>query len=202
MLKLYYNPMSRAARVRWLLEELGAPYEAVPVDFSKGEHKRPEYMKVHPLGVLPAIQDDGFAMFESAAIVMHLADKYPEKGLAPAVGTKERAEYYQWIVFAMTEAEPPIVQVLQHTRFLPEAERQPAVIEKSTQRFKTVATVVQDRLQGREYIVGNKFSAADVVLGGVMNFANMFGLLNEHPTLQAYVKRLTERPAAKKGSGQ
>jgi glutathione S-transferase len=202
MLKLYYNPMSRAGRVRWLLEELGAPYELVPMDFAKGDLKKPEYMKVHPLGLLPAIQDDGVAMFESAAIIMHLADKSPEKGLAPAVGTKERGEYYQWIVFAMTEAEPHVVQVLLHTRFLPEAERQPAVIEKATQRFKTAATAIQDRMKGREYIVGNKFTAADVVLGGVMNFGNMFGLLNEHPELQAYVKRLTERPAFKKSSGQ
>ena len=201
-MKLYFNPLSRATRPRWILEELGQSYELAPVDLMKGEHKQAEYMKVHPLGVVPALQDGGFTMFESAAIVMHLADKFPEKGLAPAVGSHERGEYYQWILFAMTEAEPPLVQILQHTRFLPEAERNPAVIEKSSQRFKTVATVIQDRMQGREYIVGNRFTAADIVLGGVVRFGDMLGQLGDHPGLQAYAKRLMERPAAKKAFGQ
>jgi glutathione S-transferase len=197
-MKLYFSPMTRATRARWILEELGQPYELAPVNLMKGEHKQAEYLKVHPLGVVPALQDDGFTMFESAAIIMHLADKFPEKGLAPAAGSRERAEYYQWIVFAMTEVEPPLIQILQHTRFLPEAERQPAMIEKASTRAKTVATVIQDRLQGREYIVGNRFTAADVVMGGVLNLANRLGQLGDHPGLQAYVQRLLERPAAKK----
>lgn len=201
-MKLYFNPMTRATRPRWILEELGQSYELAPIDVMKGEQKQAEYMKVHPLGAVPAMQDGGFTMFESAAIVMHLADKFPEKGLAPAVGSQERAEYYQWILFAMTEAEPPLVQILQHTRFLPEADRSPAVIEKSSKRFKTVATVIQDRLQGREYIVGNRFTAADIVLGGVVYFGNMLGQIGDHPGLQTYVKRLMERPAAKKAFGQ
>jgi len=201
-MKLYFSPMTRSTRARWALEELGQSYELAPVNLMQGEHKQAEYMKVHPLGVVPALQDNGLTIFESAAIVMHLADKFPEKGLAPAVGSQERAEYYQWIVFAMTEAEPPLVQILQHTRFLPEAERQPAVIEKSSKRFKTVVNVIQDRLQGREYIVGNRFTAADIVLGGVMNFGSMLGQLGDHPALQAYVKRLMERPAAKKAFAQ
>ncbi len=200
-MKLYFSTMTRATRPRWILEELGQSYELASIDLMKGEHKQADYMKVHPLGAVPAMQDGGFTMFESAAIVMHLADKFPEKGLAPAVGSQERAEYYQWILFAMTEAEPPLVQILQHTRFLPEADRSPAVIEKSSKRFKTVASVIQDRMQGREYIVGNRFTAADIVLGGVVNFGNMLGQLGDHPGLQAYAKRLMERPAAKKAFG-
>ncbi|HEX8701783.1 MAG TPA: glutathione S-transferase family protein [Myxococcaceae bacterium] len=197
-MKLYFSPMTRSTRARWMLEELGQPYELVKVDMNKGEHKQAEYLKVHPLGLVPAFQDDGFTVFESAAIIMHLADKYPEKGLAPAVGTQERAEYYQWILFSMVEAEQPLVQIVQHTRFLPEADRQPSVVERASKKFKTVASVLQERLKGREYLIGNRFTAADVVLGGVMNFANMIGQLGEHPELQAYLKRLLERPAAKK----
>lgn len=200
-MKLYFAPMTRATRPHWILEELGVPYETETLDLMKGEHKLPSYMKVHPLGRVPALEDNGFTMFESAAIVMQLADKYPEKGLAPAVGTNERAEYYQWIVAAMTEAEPPLVTILMHTRFLPEAERSPAAIEEASKRFKGVATVIEERLKGREYIVGNKFTAADVVVGGVTNFANMLGQLGDHPGLQAYLKRLLERPAAKKVFG-
>jgi glutathione S-transferase len=200
-MKVFFNPQSRATRVRWILEELGAPYELVQMDFAKGDHKKPEYLKVHPMGVLPAIEDNGVPLFESAAIVMHLADKYADKKLAPAPGTNERGEYYQWIVFAMVEAEPPIVTVLQHTRFLPEAERSPAAIEKATQRFKAVAAAVEARMKGRDYIVGNSFTAADVVMGGVLGFASRFGLLTDFPALQAYVGRLLERPAAKKAFG-
>lgn len=197
-MKLYFNPQSRATRVRWMLEELGAPHEIVPVDFNKGEHKKPEYMKIHPMGSLPAVEDSGKPLFESAAIIMHMADKHPEKKLAPAPAAHERGEYYQWILFAMTEAEQPVVQVLQHTRFLPEAERSAALLEKAKERFKAVATAVEERMKGREYIVGNTFTAADVVMGSVLNFAARFNLLEGFPTLQAYVKRLMERPAAKK----
>jgi glutathione S-transferase len=200
-MKLYYNPQSRAARVRWMLEELGAPHELVHMDFTKGDHKKPEYLKIHPMGSLPAIEDNGFPMFESAAIVMHLADKHPEKKLAPAPGTNERGEYYQWILFAMIEMEQPVVTVLQHTRFLPEAERSPATVEKATQRFKVVAAAVDARMKGREYIVGNTFTAADLVVGGVLAFAGRFGLLADFPALQDYVGRVMARPAAKKSMG-
>jgi glutathione S-transferase len=201
-MKLYFFQQSRATRVRWMLEELAVPYELAQVDMMKGEHKHPDYLKVHPMGSLPALEDNGVPLFESAAIIMHLADKYPEKKLAPAVGTAERGEYYQWILFAMTEAEAPLVTIAQHTRFLPEAERSPLVIERSSKRFKAVAAVLEERMKGREYIVGNTFTAADVVLGGVLFLAQRVGQLGaELPTLKAYSDRMLARPAAKKGYG-
>jgi len=201
-MKLYFYPRTRAMRPRWMFEELGVPYETSNVDLMKGEQKLPDYMKdVHPLGRVPALEDKGFMMFESAAIVMHLADKYPEKGLTPAVGTNERAEYYQWILCAMTEAEPPLVTMLMHTMFLPEDKRSPAVFEDAAKRFKPVADVIQARMKDRQYILGDKFTAADVVMGGVLAFAGFLKQLEGHPTLQEYLKRLMERPAAKKVFG-
>lgn len=201
-MKLYYYPRTRATRPRWMFEELGVPYETANVDLMKGEQKLPDYMKiVHPLGRVPALEENGFMMFESAAIVMQLADKYPEKGLAPAVGTNERAEYYQWIMCAMTEAEPPLVTMLMHTMFLPEAERSPAAIEMAAKRFKPVADVIAARMQGRQFILGDKFTAADIVMGGVLAFAGHLKQLEGHPVLQEYLKRLMERPAAKKVFG-
>jgi glutathione S-transferase len=201
-MKLYFFPQTRATRPRWMLEELGLSYEMVQVDLTKGEQKKPEYMKVHPLGVLPALDDNGFTLFESAAIVMYLADKYPEKGFAPALGTKERGEYYQWSFFAMTEAEPPTTTIFRQMRFVPEAERQLDLVEQSSKRFKFVASAVEERLKGRDYLVGNKFTAADIIMGGVLGVGSLFGLLNDHPGLQAYYKRLMERPAAKKAFGK
>ncbi|WP_224363587.1 glutathione S-transferase family protein [Hyalangium versicolor] len=201
-MKLYFHPQSRSTRIRWILEELGIPYELAPVDLLKGEQKEPAYLKVHPMGQLPAIEDSGCPLFESAAIIMQLADKYPEKGLAPAVGTQERGEYYQWILFAMTEAEPPLITIVQNTRFLSEADRSPAAVDRATKRFKAVAAVLEERMKGRDFIVGNKFSAADVVLGGVLFFASRVGQLGDDtPTLKATLERLMARPAAKKGYG-
>jgi glutathione S-transferase len=197
-MKLYFAPLTRATRPRWILEELGVPYETETLDLAKGEHKLPAYMKVHPMGRVPALEDNGFTMFESAAIVMQLADKYPEKGLAPAVGTNERAAYYQWIVAAMTELEPPLVTILMHTRFLPEAQRSQTAIEEASKRFKVVADVIEERMKGREYVVGNKFTAADIVVGGVVTFASMLRQLGDHPVLKEYSQRMMERPAAKK----
>ncbi|ADO68403.1 glutathione S-transferase family protein [Stigmatella aurantiaca] len=201
-MKLYFYQRSRATRVRWMLEELGISYELAPVDMMKGEHKQPAYLKVHPMGLLPAIEDNGFPLFESAAIVMQLADKYPEKRLAPAVGTNERGEYYQWILFAMTEAEQPISTIAQHTLFLPEADRSADAVARACKRFKAVAGVLEERLKGRDFILGNTFSAADVVLGGVLYFANIMRQLGDDtPLLKAYQERLMARPAAKKGYG-
>ena len=100
-MKLYYAPQTRAGRVRWMLEEIGAPYELVRLDMSKGDHKKPEYMKIHPHGAVPALADGDLAMFESAAICAYLADKFPEKRLAPPVGTPPRGLYYQWMIYSM-----------------------------------------------------------------------------------------------------
>jgi glutathione S-transferase len=101
----------------------------------------------------------------------------------------------------MTEAEPPLVTILMHTMFLPEAQRSPAAIEEAAKRFKPVADVIEERMKGRQYIVGNKFTAADVVMGGVLAFAGSLKQLGGHPALQEYLKRMMERPAAKKVFG-
>ena len=94
-MKLYYAPQTRATRPRWMLEEIGAPYELVRLQLSKGEHKQPEYLKIHPHGAVPAYSDGEVTMFESAAICAYLADKFPDKRLAPPLGSPQRGLYYQ-----------------------------------------------------------------------------------------------------------
>jgi len=194
-MKLYYSPQTRAGRPRWLLEEIGAPYELVRLDMHKGEHKRPEYMKIHPLGAVPALVDGDLALFESAAICMYLADKFPDKKLAPAVGTPARGLYYQWMFYSMATLEPPILAVFLNTIMLPEAERSAAAVEKARATFTDVARVLSSALDGRTFILGDQFSAADVMIGGMLAWAGFMGLLADHPSLQAYTKRLAERPA-------
>lgn len=194
-MKLYYSPQTRAGRPRWLLEEIGAPYELATLDMSKGEHKAADYMKIHPHGAVPALVDGDLALFESAAICMYLADKYPEKKLAPAVGTPARGLYYQWMLYSMATLEPPVLQIFLNTAMLPEAERSAAVVEKAKAQFADVARVLANALAGRSFILGEQFSAADVMIGSTLGWAGMMGLLGDQPTLQAYVKRLSERPA-------
>ncbi len=197
-MKLYYVPQTRAGRPRWLLEEIGAPYELVRLDMSKGEHKKSEYLKIHPHGVVPAFVDGDVAMFESAAICMYLADKFPEKRLAPPVGTPARALYYQWMVYTMATLEPPLVQVFMNTVMLPEAERSAEAVEKGRTQFKAVAGVLEQALSGRTFILGEQFSAADVMVGSTLLWANFMGLVAGYPALEDYVKRLSERPAVQR----
>jgi glutathione S-transferase len=194
-MKLYYSPQTRAGRPRWLLEEIGAPYDIVSLDMQKGEHKKPDYMKIHPHGAVPALVDGDLALFESAAICMYLADKFPDKKLAPPLGTPARGLYYQWMVYSMATLEPPVLDVFLHTVMLPEAERSPAVVEKARATFANVGRVLSDALTGRTFILGEQFSAADVMIGSTLAWAGFMGLLSDHPTLQTYAKRLSERPA-------
>ncbi|MCK6544916.1 glutathione S-transferase family protein [Myxococcota bacterium] len=195
MLKLYFCPRTRSTRPRWLLEELGVPYELERVDLAKGEHKRPEYLAIHPHGVVPALVDGSTVLIESVAICLHLADKFPEKGLAPAVGTPARALYYQWMVYAVATLEPAIVQYYANTVAKGEDDRDPDDAREAKQKVDTIAAVLVKALNGRAFIVGDTFTAADVVLGSMLGWAKSMGLLKDHPRLEAYVKGLTERPA-------
>ena len=197
-MKLYHSPRSRSVRPRWLLEELGVPYELVTLDLAAGEHKQPRYLRLHPHGAVPALDDGEVTIFESAAICMHLADKFADKHLAPAVGTAARALYYQWMVYSMVTLEPPVLQVFMHTVMLPEAQRSARAAEEGRQKFAEVAAVLTQALAGKPYILGEQFSAADVMIGSTLGWGRFMGLLNGHPELEAYVKRLTERPAYKR----
>jgi len=194
-MKLYYASQTRAVRPRWLLEEIGAPYTLVRLDMSKGEHKMPEYVKIHPHGAVPALVDGDVTMFESAAICAYLADKFPEKRLAPPVGSPARAPYYQWLIYSMATLEPPVLQVFSHTVMLPEAERSAAAAEEGRAKFGQIADVLTQALEGKSFLLGEQFSAADVMIGSTLIWGQMLGLLNDYPVLAAYVGRLAGRPA-------
>jgi len=195
MLKLYHSAQSRSVRPRWLLEEIGEPYELVRLDFSKQEHKSPQYLRIHPHGVVPALVDGDLALMESAAICAYLADKFPAARLAPAVGTPERGRYYQWMFYAMATLEPPVIQVFLHTIRLPEAERSAAVAEQNRAAFAQVAEVISGALAGRSFLLGEQFSAADVMIGSTLVWSQFMGMLADQPVLADYVQRLAARPA-------
>jgi glutathione S-transferase len=196
-LKLYYVPQTRATRPRWLLEELGVPYELVRLDPQKGETRTPEYLALNPLGHVPTLVDDELVMTESAAILLYLADKFPEGKLAPAAGTPARAAYYQWILFCMSTLEPPL-SLLHAQAKLPDAEKTPAVIATAQERVKTVVATVDKIIRTREHILGEGFSAADVLLASTVGWAKGYGLVESFPYALEYVRRCVARPAAKR----
>lgn len=198
-MKLYYIPTTRAVRPRWLLEEMGVPYELVRVDMNMT--KQPEYQKLHPHGKVPILVDGEVTIFESAAICAYLADKYQSMGFAPTIESPERSYYYQWLFYATSTLEPPVEHfmftVLPNLpeKILPIKVRSAISAEEALQWFDRVAVPLRKVLADKNYLVGDKLSAADIVIGGVLLWALKLGMLKENDPLDRYIKQLMERPA-------
>ena len=185
--RLYYMPRTRSSRVLWLLAEIGAPYELTKL--APEERTSVAHLARHPLGRVPALElDDGTVMFESAAICLQLADLYPDAGLIAPLGSSERALVYQWVLYAMTELEAPLF------RWIQEAAAGSAD-PPSRERFAQAATGLQTALDGRDWLLGERFMVGDVMCVSVLGSAHSRGLLTEWPSLQAYVERGEARPA-------
>ena len=193
MLQLYYIPKTRSSRARWMLEELGVPYELVRMTFQ--DAKSPEYLRIHPLGAVPALKDGEIIVFESAAIIAYLADTFPERGFAPPTSSPQRAAYYQWIIYAMATLEPCVIALVAHTTKRPEKDRLPTIAQESRAEFIRAARPVEELLRNRPFLLGESITAADLVLGSVMNWAAAVKLIDDFPQLQGYVERLRARPA-------
>jgi glutathione S-transferase len=179
-----------------MLEELEVPYALVRVNVKERENRTPEYLAtVHPHGHVPALRDGDHVMFESAAICLYLADKFPEKRLAPPVGSIERMAYYQWVVYSMAELEVPIAAWAKHTQSLPEGQRLDVVADEARKKFRDCADVLTRHLETRTYMLGEQFTAADVMIAGVLNWARVVGLTQDLPVVEAYRKRCIARAA-------
>ena len=178
----------RPLRVRWALEEAGAPYEFVVM--TKDEGRGEEHARRHPLGRVPVLETDGGSLFESAALCLQVADQHPEAELIPAPGTHERGEVYQWVLFAMTEFEPALIRAYAARRG-----DDAVAAGKAGARLERVGKIVADHLDGAAYVVGGRFSIADVVVGGVLVNAREYDLFPDDPRLRAYLESLDARPA-------
>ena len=178
----------RPIRAVWTLEEVGRPYELVTMSSEEG--KGAQHHERHPLGKVPVIEDEEGYVFESAAICMHIADLHPQAQLIPAVGTHERALVYQWAAFAPAELEPPLLESAIW------AERDPERSGKARGRFAERADAVAAALGEREYLLGDSFSVADIMVASALNFTHRAGLTDTlAPNLGSYLSRLHERPA-------
>jgi glutathione S-transferase len=188
MPRLYYMPRTRSSRVLWLLAEIGAPYELTKL--APEERKSAEHLARQPLGRVPALElDDGTVVFESAAICLQLADLHPDAGLIPPLGSAERALVYQWVLFGMTELEGPLY------RWLSEVAEDSTTPSPARDRFAQAAAALETALDGRDWLLGESFTVADVICASVLGSAHARDLLTQWPGLQAYVERGEARPA-------
>jgi glutathione S-transferase len=190
--RLYYMPRTRSSRVLWLLEEIGAPYNLTQIPGA--QRQSAEHLRRHPLGRVPALElGDGTTMFESAAICLQLADLNPDAGLIGALGSAERALVYQWVVFGMTELEAPLF------RWIGEL-GEGTTGSPARDRFAQAATALESALGDRDWLVGGRFTVADVICASVLAGAHSRELLAEWPRLRAYVERSKARPASAKAA--
>ncbi|ABB12668.1 glutathione S-transferase family protein [Burkholderia lata] len=194
-MKLYGFAGTRSQRALWGLKELDADFEFISVNLLQGEHKRPEFLRLNPAGKVPVLVDGDLVIPESAAIVLYLADKYPEKALLP-VDPALRAEAYRWVMFAVTELEQPLWRITRHSFIYPPEKRSPADIELAREDFKTMAAILDKHLEGREFIVGDTLTVADCVTAYLIDWAGECNLIESFPQLRAYLERLYARPKA------
>ncbi|MEK7457045.1 MAG: glutathione S-transferase family protein [Pseudomonadota bacterium] len=187
---LYTNPMSRGQIARWMLEEVGAPYEAVVLDYAGGM-KTADYRAINPMGKVPAIVHGGKVVTECAAICAYLADAFPAAGLAPA--TDDRADYYRWLFFAAGPVEAAVTNKAMGF-VLPEGRERSAGYGSLDDTLDTLETAVT----GRTWICGGSFTAADVYVGAQIDWGLSFGTIPSRPAFEAYAARLRERPAYKR----
>jgi len=201
----YYWPRSSATRVHWALEELGIPFEKKRLRRDEGENRTPAFLAISPMGNVPALVDEGVPYFESLAVLIHLAEAYGvEKGLWPKAGTPQAGEALSWTVWSTGELGPARTQVMIHTLespyALPKELKSPAIAERAKKSFYERMALLNRRLEGREWLVGDTFSLADIASSLWANSAQtLLGLsLADYPNVVAWAARCTSRPAFKR----
>jgi glutathione S-transferase len=191
MITLYHSPMTRSGSTLWLLEELEVPYQVKIVDFRRpdGSGAR-DPANPHPHGKVPAVTDDDEMIFENSAITLYLTDKYPNKKMGPLPGEPKRGEYLSWLAYRPGVMEPAILCRRFDVKHVYGA--------MGWAPAEEVETVLNQHLKSRNYFLGDKFSAVDVLIGGSINFLMTAKMIKETPVLTAYAARITDRPAFRK----
>ena len=198
MLKIYHAPRTRGFRVIWLCEELGIPYEINPVDMSPAYRASPEWRKLNPVGKLPVMSDSALTMYESGAMVQYVLDKYGDDRLQPKRGTADHAIYLQWCWFGEATFARPLGEIVNHRRVFAGKEA-PGVVDEMKDRTRLCAKAIDKAIEGKTWILGEKFSAADIMLGYTLR---LYGLLMGEAlpgNVESYWVRITARDAFKSG---
>jgi len=193
-LVFYTNPMSRGRIARWMLEEVGAPYRTVVLDYASSM-KAPDYLAINPMGKVPAIQHRGVVVTEGAAICAYLADAFPDAGLAPPTSSPERGTYYRWLMFACGPVEAAVTNT--SMGFVVPDDRKAMA---GYGCLEDTLNALERAVSGKTYIVGDRFSAADVYVGAQIGWGMMFGSIEKRPAFEAYWAGISQRPAAKRAA--
>jgi glutathione S-transferase len=198
MITLYTSPMSGNGRkVHMFLEEAGAAYQLSKLDLLKGEQKKPDYLKLNPNGKVPTLVDDGFVLWESNAILLYLAEKFPTTKLLP-IDAHDRARMFQWLLFEQTTFRPPLSFLVRQTRFTPPEQQDAKGIEQAWAEVRVNMGILQSALSGREYI-GGSLSIADLAVLPYVYLAKDLGTdVSSWPRVEAYWQRLSARPSWQK----
>jgi glutathione S-transferase len=186
-MKLYFNPQSRAVIAKWMLDECGAQYEIVPIDFARREHKAAEFLMINPAGKLPALVDGDTKVFEGAAICLYLGDKFPEAKLAPKIGAPQRGRYLSLMVYSTSQIEPSMGDAILKVETSP---------QRGWPEFEIVKDVIESEVGDGPYLFGDWFTAADIMIGSMFIWKRLLGMPADRPKLEAYVDRLLARPKA------
>ncbi|UCD67844.1 MAG: glutathione S-transferase family protein [Betaproteobacteria bacterium] len=194
MLKIYHAPRTRGFRIVWLCEELGTPYQIVPVDMSPKYRASPEWRSLNPVGKVPVMSDGDMTIFESGAMLQYVLDKYGEGRLQPQPGTNEHGIYLQWLWFAEATFSRPLGEIVNHNREFADNPLKPVIDEMKT-RARLCAQALDAALAEKSWIIGETFSAADIMLG--LSLRSYQRLMNEDfpGNVAPYWTRLTARPA-------
>ncbi len=186
-LTFYTHPMSRARIARWMLEETGLPYDEVVLDFGS-TMKSPEYLAINPMGKVPALRHGDTVITENAAVCAYLADLVPEKGLAPPLGSIERGSYYRWLFFLAGPVEALFT-----------AKTAGVLAKPMTAGYGSEADtlrMLEQAVAGKTFLVGDRFTTADLLMAAFLNYYTMIGMLETKPAFEAYASRHAQRAAA------
>jgi glutathione S-transferase len=185
---LFHSPNTRSTGALVLLEELGADYQLHVLDMKSGEQRKPDYLAINPMGKVPAIRHGDAVVTEQVAVFLYLADLYPEAGLAPAIGDPLRGPYLRWMAFYGSCFEPALVDRAQ--------QREPAPPSTSPYGdYDTMLDTLIGQLEKGPWMLGERFTAVDVLWGTALRWTTMFGLVPELPVIKAYIERTGARPA-------
>jgi glutathione S-transferase len=185
----FHNPLSRGAIAHWMLEEVGAPYEIRLVRFDRDDNRKPEFLAINPMGKVPAIIHRGIVVTEAAAICAYLADAFPAAGMAPALDDPARGTHLRWLFFGAGCVEPALVD---HMFSRPPVERRGALGYGS---YDDTLNALERAITPGPFVLGERFSAADVYLGSQIVWGTMTKALEPRPAFLAYQERVTQRPA-------
>jgi len=194
-MKIFHAPNTRSVRIVWLLEELGLPYEIEKFKLGDAKMRAPEYLKTHPMGRVPALEDGDVTIFESGAIVQYILARYGNGRLAPDVASSEFPAYLQWLHYAEGMIMPPVNIIVVETILLPPDRRNQVNVDRATKLLSRMMTAVDAGLVGRDYLAG-EFSGADIMTGHACTVAARLGAdISALPNVSAYIQRLNARPA-------